>query len=37
MTLPFMLSKWTKKYKQCKEMQEKIDAKLDYDDEEKQP
>lgn len=28
------LSKWTKKYKLYKEMQEKIDAKLDYEDDE---
>ena len=34
----FVLSKWTKKYKQYKELQKKIDEKLDYDeDEEKQP
>lgn len=34
----FVLSKWTKKYKQFKELQKKIDEKLDYDeDEEKQP
>ena len=31
-----VLSKWTKKYKQYKEMQKKIDEKLDYDDEGKQ-
>jgi len=29
----FVLSKWTKKYKQYKELQKKIDEKLDYDDE----
>ena len=28
-----VLSKWTKKYKQYKELQKKIDEKLDYDDE----
>jgi hypothetical protein len=34
----FVLSKWTKKYKQYKQMQKKIDEKLDYDeDDEKQP
>ena len=34
----FVLSKWTKKYKQYKELQKKIDEKLDYDeDSEKQP
>lgn len=33
----FVLSKWTKKYKQYKELQKKIDEKLDYDDDEKQP
>jgi hypothetical protein len=34
----FVLSKWTKKYKQYKELQKKIDEKLDYDeDNEKQP
>jgi len=34
----FVLSKWTKKYRQYKELQKKIDEKLDYDeDEEKQP
>ncbi len=36
----FVLSKWTKKYKQYKELQRKIDEKLDYDednDSEKQP
>ena len=27
----FVLSKWTKKYKQYKELQKKIDEKLDYD------
>ena len=27
----FMLSKWTKKYKQYKQLQKKIDEKLDYD------
>jgi len=29
----FVLSKWTKKYKQYKELQKKIDEKLGYDDE----
>lgn len=29
----FVLSKWTKKYRQYKELQKKIDEKLDYDDE----
>lgn len=29
----FVLSKWTRKYKQYKELQKKIDEKLDYDDE----
>ena len=34
----FVLSKWTKKYKQYKELQRKVDEKLDYDeDDEKQP
>lgn len=33
----FVLSKWTKKYKQYKELQKKIDEKLDYDEDEKQP
>jgi hypothetical protein len=34
----FVLSKWTKKYKQYKELQKKVDEKLDYDeDDEKQP
>lgn len=34
----FVLSKWTKKYKQYKELQKKVDEKLDYDeDSEKQP
>ncbi|HEU4605555.1 MAG TPA: hypothetical protein VFS46_04885 [Nitrososphaera sp.] len=34
----FVLSKWTKKYRQYKELQKKIDEKLDYDeDDEKQP
>ena len=33
----FVLSKWTKKYKQYKELQKKIDEKLDYDGDEKQP
>lgn len=33
----FVFSKWTKKYKQYKELQKKIDEKLDYDDDEKQP
>jgi hypothetical protein len=34
----FVLSKWTKKYKQFKELQKKVDEKLDYDEEnEKQP
>ena len=34
----FVLSKWTKKYKQFKELQKKVDEKLDYDDDdEKQP
>lgn len=33
----FVLSKWTKKYRQYKELQKKIDEKLDYDKEEKQP
>lgn len=28
----FVLSKWTKKYKQYKELQKKIDEKLDYDE-----
>ncbi|MGI0034896.1 MAG: hypothetical protein ACRD98_03390 [Nitrososphaera sp.] len=28
----FLLSKWTKKYKQFKELQKKIDEKLDYND-----
>lgn len=33
----FVLSKWTKKYKQYKELQKKVDEKLDYDeDSEKQ-
>jgi len=32
----FVLSKWTKKYRQYKELQKKIDEKLDYEDE-KQP
>ena len=33
----FVLSKWTKKYNQYKELQKKIDEKLDYDnDEEKE-
>ena len=27
----FMLSKWTKKYKEYKQLQKKIDEKLDYD------
>ena len=27
----FVLSKWTKKYKQYKQLQKKIDEKLDYD------
>jgi hypothetical protein len=27
----FVLSKWTKKYKQYKELQKKVDEKLDYD------
>jgi hypothetical protein len=30
----FVLSKWTKKYKQYKELQKKIDEKLDYDNNE---
>lgn len=29
----FVLSKWTKKYRQYKELQKKIDEKLDYDNE----
>ena len=33
----FVLSKWTKKYKQYKELQKKVDEKLDYDEDEKQP
>jgi hypothetical protein len=34
----FVLSKWTKKYRQYKELQKKVDEKLDYDeDDEKQP
>lgn len=34
----FVLSKWTKKYKQFKELQKKVDEKLgDDEDEEKQP
>jgi len=33
----FVLSKWTKKYRQYKELQKKIDEKLDYDKDEKQP
>jgi hypothetical protein len=33
----FVLSKWTRKYKQYKELQKKIDEKLDYDEDEKQP
>ena len=33
----FVLSKWTKKYRQYKELQKKIDEKLDYDEDEKQP
>ena len=33
----FVLSKWTKKYKQYKELQKKIDEKLDYDEDEKSP
>ncbi|MEW6603285.1 MAG: hypothetical protein AB1351_01185 [Thermoproteota archaeon] len=33
----FLLSKWTKKYNQYKELQKKIDEKLDYDEDEKQP
>jgi hypothetical protein len=33
----FVLSKWTKKYKQYKELQKKIDEKLGYDEDEKQP
>ena len=33
----FVLSKWTKKYRQYKELQKKIDEKLDYDENEKQP
>jgi hypothetical protein len=33
----FVLSKWTKKYKQFKELQKKVDEKLDYDEDEKQP
>jgi hypothetical protein len=34
----FVLSKWTKKYEQYKELQKKIDKKLDYDEnDEKQP
>ncbi|HEX2169581.1 MAG TPA: hypothetical protein VHF65_04710 [Nitrososphaera sp.] len=28
----FVFSKWTKKYKQYKDLQKKIDEKLDYDD-----
>jgi hypothetical protein len=32
----FVLSKWTKKYKQYKELQKKIDEKLDYDTDEEQ-
>lgn len=32
----FVLSKWTKKYKQYKELQKKIDEKLDYDNDEEQ-
>jgi hypothetical protein len=30
----FVFSKWTKKYKQYKELQKKIDEKLDYDNDE---
>ncbi|HXV47026.1 MAG TPA: hypothetical protein VD736_10175 [Nitrososphaera sp.] len=34
----FVLSKWTKKYKQFKELQKEVDEKLDYDESnEKQP
>ena len=33
----FVLSKWTKKYRQYKELQKKIDEKLSYDEDEKQP
>jgi hypothetical protein len=34
----FVLSKWTKKYKQFKDLQKKVDEKLGYDeDNEKQP
>ena len=29
----FVLSKWTGKYRQYKELQKKVDEKLDYDDE----
>jgi uncharacterized membrane protein len=32
-----VLSKWTKKYRQYKELQKKIDEKLDYDEGEDQP
>ncbi|MDQ3968582.1 MAG: hypothetical protein M3275_09330 [Thermoproteota archaeon] len=32
----FVLSKWTKKYKQYKQLQKKIDEKLDYDSETKE-
>jgi len=28
----FLLSKWTKKYKQFKDLQKKVDEKLDYED-----
>jgi hypothetical protein len=31
----FVFSKWTKKYKQYKDLQKKIDEKLDYDEDDK--
>jgi nitrogen fixation-related uncharacterized protein len=30
-----VFSKWTKKYKQYKDLQKKIDEKLDYDDDDR--